>query len=177
MARHLNQGDNLSVGSSAPVVSRWLWSGNETFLEVDSMVVRWWIVAFLPQCLTEQFCWLSLGCSYLLAVLWYRTLGWVRLDYVTVASLEYSSGSMTAALDVFELWNPVCVEQLGGKKCGCKSNTLVKIAFIKEELIYKKKERKNNWSCEMSYWICMLLGLTLTVLVTTIDALQHFETG
>ena len=31
---------------SVPVVSRWLWPGNRTFLEVASMVVTWWIVAF-----------------------------------------------------------------------------------------------------------------------------------
>ena len=34
--------------SSAPVVSRWLGPGNRTFLEVASMVVTWWIVAFVP---------------------------------------------------------------------------------------------------------------------------------
>ena len=39
---------NQSVGSSAPVVSRWLWPGNRTLLEVASMVVSWWLVAFLP---------------------------------------------------------------------------------------------------------------------------------
>ena len=33
-------------GSSIPVVSRWLWPGSRTFLEVASMVVTWWIVAF-----------------------------------------------------------------------------------------------------------------------------------
>ena len=33
--------------SSVPVVSRWLWRGNCTTLEVISMVVKWWIVAFL----------------------------------------------------------------------------------------------------------------------------------
>ena len=38
----------LNVGSSAPLVSKWLWPGNRTFLEVDSMVVSLWIVAFLP---------------------------------------------------------------------------------------------------------------------------------
>ena len=31
-------GDNQSVGSSVPVVSRWLWPGNRIFLEVASMV-------------------------------------------------------------------------------------------------------------------------------------------
>ena len=40
-------GNNQSVGLSAPVVSRWLWPGNRTFLEVASMVVTWCIVAFL----------------------------------------------------------------------------------------------------------------------------------
>ena len=30
----------------SPVFSRWLWPGNGTFLEVASMVVTWWIVAF-----------------------------------------------------------------------------------------------------------------------------------
>ena len=41
------EGENLSEGSSVPVVSRWLWPGNWTFLKVASMVVTWWIVAFL----------------------------------------------------------------------------------------------------------------------------------
>ena len=44
--------DNQSVRSSAPVVSRWLWPGNRTFLEVASVVVTWWIMAFLH---TERF--------------------------------------------------------------------------------------------------------------------------
>ena len=35
-------------GLSAPVVSRWLWPGNKTFLVVDSMVVSWWIVGLMP---------------------------------------------------------------------------------------------------------------------------------
>ena len=38
--------DNESFGSSVLVVSRWLWLWNRTFLEVSSMVVTWWIVAF-----------------------------------------------------------------------------------------------------------------------------------
>ena len=40
-------GDNQSVWSSAPEVSRWLWPGNSSFLEVASIVGNWWIVAFL----------------------------------------------------------------------------------------------------------------------------------
>ena len=39
--------DNQSVGSSVPVVSRWLWPRNRIFLEVASMVVTRWIAAFL----------------------------------------------------------------------------------------------------------------------------------
>ena len=35
-------GDNQSVGSSVPVVSRWLWPRNRTFLEVASMMVTSW---------------------------------------------------------------------------------------------------------------------------------------
>ena len=42
-------GNNQSEESSALVVSRWLWSGNKTFLEVDSLVESWWIVAFFAQ--------------------------------------------------------------------------------------------------------------------------------
>ena len=34
-------------GSSATVVSSWLRPGNRTFFDVASMVVTWWIVAFL----------------------------------------------------------------------------------------------------------------------------------
>ena len=36
----------MSEGSSVPVVSRWLWSGNRTLLKMDSMVLSWWIVGF-----------------------------------------------------------------------------------------------------------------------------------
>ena len=43
----LCSGDNEHVGLSVLVVSRWLWPGNRTFLEVASIVVTWWIVAFL----------------------------------------------------------------------------------------------------------------------------------
>ena len=49
MTLHFNHHphDNRSIWSSVPVVSRWLWPGNRTFLDVASMVVTWWIVAFL----------------------------------------------------------------------------------------------------------------------------------
>ena len=40
-------GDNQSVWSSVSVVSRWLWPGYRTFLEVVSMVATRLIVAFL----------------------------------------------------------------------------------------------------------------------------------
>ena len=42
-----HSGNNQSVGSSALVGSRWLWPGNSTFLEVASMMVTWYVVAFL----------------------------------------------------------------------------------------------------------------------------------
>ena len=41
------EGDNWSEESSVPVITRWLWSGNRTFLEVVTKVVTCWIVAFL----------------------------------------------------------------------------------------------------------------------------------
>ena len=49
MAGGIVLGDNQSCWSSAPVVSRWLWPQNGTFLEMDSMVGSWWIVSFLPR--------------------------------------------------------------------------------------------------------------------------------
>ena len=57
MTRHFNyhpcwhSGNNQSVGSSVPVVSRWLGPESRTFLEVASMVVTWSIVAFLRSAL------------------------------------------------------------------------------------------------------------------------------
>ena len=51
-----------SEGSSVPVVSRWLWPRNRTFLEVASMVVTLSIVAFL-QCNNVSWaacCWMTL---------------------------------------------------------------------------------------------------------------------
>ena len=44
----------ISVGSSAPVVSRWIRPGNRTFLEVASVVITWWIVAFLSGAMSLQ---------------------------------------------------------------------------------------------------------------------------
>ena len=44
---HWRSGNNQSDGSSVPVVSRWLSPDNRTFLEVHSVVVTWWIVAFV----------------------------------------------------------------------------------------------------------------------------------
>ena len=51
---HLLTTDNQSEGSSVPVVSRWLWPGDRTFLELASMVVTWWRVAFCAQCWREH---------------------------------------------------------------------------------------------------------------------------
>ena len=47
MLPHWHSGDDQSVGSSVRVVSRWLWPGNRTFSELDSMVVTWPIVVFV----------------------------------------------------------------------------------------------------------------------------------
>ena len=41
-----SKNDNQSVRSSVPVVSRWLWPGKMTYLEVASTMVTWWVVAF-----------------------------------------------------------------------------------------------------------------------------------
>ena len=43
-----------SGGSSAPVVSRWLWPGNGTFSKVVSMVITWWIVPFSRSAITAK---------------------------------------------------------------------------------------------------------------------------
>ena len=37
------------------MVSRWFRPGNRTFLEVASMVVTWWVVAFCAAFITEIF--------------------------------------------------------------------------------------------------------------------------
>ena len=55
-------GDNQSVRSSAPVVSRWFWPGNRTFLELASMVVTRWIVAFLRCVSSGKRLWACQGC-------------------------------------------------------------------------------------------------------------------
>ena len=53
MTRHFDyhtrgrSGDNQTIKTSAPVVSSWLLPGNRIFLEVASMVITWWIVAFM----------------------------------------------------------------------------------------------------------------------------------
>ena len=45
-----------SEASLVPVVSRWLWPGNRTFLEVASMVVTCWLVAFLQSAICHWWC-------------------------------------------------------------------------------------------------------------------------
>ena len=52
----------IRVRSSGPVVSRWLRPGNRTLLEVASMVVTWWIVAFLHS-VAPQYPPLSTACT------------------------------------------------------------------------------------------------------------------
>ena len=51
--------DNQSARSSVPMISRWLWPGNRTCLEVASMVITWWIVFFVqcmnPYCLVWEW--------------------------------------------------------------------------------------------------------------------------
>ena len=53
MTRHFNYhprwhlGNNSRVRSSAPVVSRWLWPGSRTGLEVDTMAFSWWMEALV----------------------------------------------------------------------------------------------------------------------------------
>ena len=61
-ACHLwRSGDNQSEGSLVPMVSRWLWPGNRTFLEVAYMVATWRIVAFLCSVSLQMGPW----CDYL----------------------------------------------------------------------------------------------------------------
>ena len=46
LAPGASEGDNQNVGSSTLMVNRQLGPGNRTFLQVASMVVTWWILAF-----------------------------------------------------------------------------------------------------------------------------------
>ena len=67
-------GDNQSVESSAGVVSRWLWPGNRTSLEVDITVATWWIVAFLTQWWwMEHMQWMN-GTHSTLPEQWHRSM-------------------------------------------------------------------------------------------------------
>ena len=54
---HCRSGNNQSVRSSVPVVGRWLWPGNRTYLEVTSVVVTSWIVACLRSVNTWTIDW------------------------------------------------------------------------------------------------------------------------
>ena len=47
-------GYNQTMGLPVPMVSRWLWPGNRTYLEVASMVVTWWIVTFVQSVCTHN---------------------------------------------------------------------------------------------------------------------------
>ena len=51
------------------MVSKWLWPGNRTFIEVASMVVTWWTVAFL--CSVLVFCSVQSWQTMLSKVLWF----------------------------------------------------------------------------------------------------------
>ena len=57
----------LSPSPSVPVVSRWLWPENRTFLEVASMVVTWWIVDFLSSVWRNKM-WLSKKWMYCITI-------------------------------------------------------------------------------------------------------------
>ena len=57
--------EHQRVGSLVPVVSRWVWPGNRTFLEVAiaSMVVTWWIVVFFAQWSSCKFSKCTMTCG------------------------------------------------------------------------------------------------------------------
>ena len=80
--------------SSVPVVSRWLWPGSTTFLEVASMVVTWWIVPWHPHHCQHCYCWClqenGLKCIIkwpVTSVLWkcLSTMRWCASDYISCA--------------------------------------------------------------------------------------------
>ena len=73
-------GDNESIGSSALVVSRFLWPGNRTFLGM----VAWWIVFFLRCGILYDHCWV---CWTLLSTLItdLNLLSWSSTNFLAIA--------------------------------------------------------------------------------------------
>ena len=94
-------GDNQSVGSSVPVVSRWLWPRNRIFLEVASMVVTWWIVAFLRSVT-----------YYMLLLLWLVAgvvKWWTRGSSIfSRCSYGWWPGGTACSLRIMLSWNSLC---------------------------------------------------------------------
>ena len=95
MTLHFNYRQSASEWrSSAPVVSRWLWPGNRTFLEVDSLVVSWWIVAFFAQCV------------YLLTIMKYTIRSTIPVSVSMLSktySLALSTGTWISYAEPFVL--------------------------------------------------------------------------
>ena len=78
-------GNNQSIGSSVLVVNSWLWPGYKTFLEVASMVVTWWIVAFLQSGIRCYF--ITLTCkAYILT----ESMIWSTAQQVLCHSSYYA---------------------------------------------------------------------------------------
>ena len=102
---HLGSGDNQNVGSLVPVVSRWLWPGHRTFLEVANMVVTWWIVAFCAVVVivcVSMFCVVNDIDCYMYSWMFHtNTLGYSFKCKVALIRHVFRS--------VFLFWHSVCI--------------------------------------------------------------------
>ena len=150
-------GDNQSVRSSVPVVNRWLWPGNRTFLEVVSMMVTWWIVAFL--CSGSDVCLVS------------RLTTPPSVQLVKEIPPPHPFCTFVFECIIHE-WLPIKVFNT----CICNMFWIAEKLISSSSSLWNLALFSSVWiiSCHFKYVIPLL---TLNkVLVTTIDALGHFQT-
>ena len=77
------------------MVSRWLWPGNRTFLEVASMVVAWWIVALCAVTDVQQFNDISGEHWLLRSLTWWKQASKITLlQFIDRQLLRYRYGIM-----------------------------------------------------------------------------------
>ena len=106
--------------SLVPVIRRWLWPGNRTFLEVASMVVTYWIAAFLRSDTCTLWC--MCKCEFIAYLIVHTHC--ILATLACANSLSFSLSTLWSAIRLSSsfclskaAWICVCSNTLASSNC------------------------------------------------------------
>ena len=126
------------------MVSRWLWPRNRTLLEVDSMVVSWWILAFFAQWYSND--WSIHTIFTKIPKFWHSTIQFpVRHDVVVVTRAGNWKCSNKPIICIWHVLNSVSVTMI----CAVWY-TLVKVRQTRQQYYVPQVRPDCSWGLNPS---------------------------